>query len=516
MKAVTSDTEPRETPAWLHLLPWTAFLLIVAAAAFLRVFDIDARPLHSDESVNFLFIEGLFRDGTYPYSHENYHGPLYFYLMGLGIKIFGDGIGGVRAASIFSSLLLLFALLPLRKTTGWPFVLSSALLLSLSPSFVFHSRYAIHETLLLAASLWFASSAFNLWTRFDGSSVVSIGIALGIMISTKETWVITAAAVAFGLLLVGQPFQRLRLVLQRRQSLLLGFLLCLLIVLLNFTNGLQTGNGIRELLLAIPQWVGRGESDVGHFKPWNYYLEKLIWPTEPQLILITLIAPAFLALAFFAPRFLKSTTNTQVRLAFIRFLFGWAAATALVYSAISYKTPWLIINLTLPPILLIGAILGELLQARLTASRVLAAVLLLELSVFSFKRTSELCYANSLGGTDSLLRIEAHTPYGEHNPYSYVHTSPGTLTLVQDLFEYWKSHPDAKVLIGVNGYFPLPYYLRRNAGNLAYLKTTEPKAWKEQYDVIIVDQTVQFPDPEWEKRYYRLSDYAETNTYYKK
>ncbi|MCB0340148.1 MAG: hypothetical protein KDD53_11115, partial [Bdellovibrionales bacterium] len=56
-----------------------AMLCIGYLAYVLRTYEIGLRPLHNDEGVNFYFLQEIGRLGYYPYSHENYHGPLYFY-----------------------------------------------------------------------------------------------------------------------------------------------------------------------------------------------------------------------------------------------------------------------------------------------------------------------------------------------------------------------------------------------------------------------------------------------------
>lgn len=495
---------------------FAAFFALTLFAAYLRIRDIEARPLHSDESVNFLFIEGLFKDWMYPYSHENYHGPLYFFGMGLGIKLIDDSVLGVRAASIFFGTLLLTGLLPLRRLMGDAFVLIAGFLLAISPSFVFHARYAIHESLLVTASLWFASSAFLLWSKFERSGAILLGAALGVMIATKETWPVTVAAVGLGLLFVGNPWPRAKRALMLRQELFLGYLIGLVVIVLAFTNGLQSGQGLREFFLAIPQWIGRGNSDVGHFKPTEYYVSKLLWPVEPELILALVAAPLLSLLYWYSPKLLEKSEHTPVRLAFLRFLLLWSLAVVGVYSKIPYKTPWLIINLTLPLVLLLAWEIWAFAASPVLLARAVGMLICFAAVFTSYRSTSRLCYASEALIPDRLLRIDQHQPYGEGNPYSYVHTSPPMLELVRDIDAYIATHPDARVLIGVDGYFPLPYYLRKHHTHLAYLKTKDPAAWKDKYEVMIVEQTVNWSDPGFTKKYYRLSDYGESNTYFKR
>ncbi len=106
-------------------------------------------------------------------------------------------------------------------------------------------------------------------------------------------------------------------------------------------------------------------------------------------------------------------------------------------------------------------------------------------------------------------------PYGNSNPYSYVHTRDGMLRMVDDLKAYMKKHPDAGVLVGVGGYWPLPYYLR-DLQKIGYERITEPESRADRYDVLILDSTVAWENPGWLRKYYRLSDVQESNTYFRR
>lgn len=523
MKTDSSHAGP-SLPLFLF---YPLMLLILGLAYYLRAEGIESRPLHSDESVNFLFIEGLFRDGIYPYSHENYHGPLYFFLMGLGIKSFNDSVLGVRLAAVVTGTLLILGVLPLRRYLGTPLVLVSAFFLAIAPSFVFHSRYAIHETLLVAASLYFASTCFLLWTKGLKSSAVVVPLAASVMLSTKETWVIAAASVAVGLLFTGEcnaglswkekflsiaPWMRIE---RAREQLFLGYVLGLIVLVLSFSNGLKSGNGLHEFFMALPQWIGRGSGDVGHFKPFDYYVKKLIQTAEPNLNIGFGLSFLLGIAGSFFPQIFPARRDRELSLGYFRFLFAWSLFSVAVYSFIPYKTPWLIINLTLPLVLIQAWTIATLFESPLIAIKVVGVIAFAITSLTFSKNTARFCYSDS-SVIPEIIGSKEHLPYGEANPYSYVHTDPGMLRLIADLNAYWESHPNARVLIGVDGYFPLPYYLRKHASQLAYLKTKDPQAWKDQYDVILVDQTVKYADPNFEMKYYRLSDYGESNTYFKK
>ena len=108
-------------------------------------------------------------------------------------------------------------------------------------------------------------------------------------------------------------------------------------------------------------------------------------------------------------------------------------------------------------------------------------------------------------------------PFTNLNPYSYVHTSQGMIDMVKEIKNYEKrvNHP-INILVGTKAYWPLPYYLREyKRGGLAYAHTQDPQSQEYRYDVMIIDNTVNFWDARWSRTYYRLTDAQEANLYLK-
>ena len=71
-EVIKEDLDYLPPPAW-RLVFWLA----IAAAAGLRLFALDWRPLHHDEAVNWWFA-GRWLAGEFRYDPGNYHGPLLF------------------------------------------------------------------------------------------------------------------------------------------------------------------------------------------------------------------------------------------------------------------------------------------------------------------------------------------------------------------------------------------------------------------------------------------------------
>lgn len=274
------------------------------------------------------------------------------------------------------------------------------------------------------------------------------------------------------------------------------------------------------MFLAVPQWVGRNESDTGHFKPWLYYFRILFGTTlvdgslgvvgikidkfarnalgaETQH-LFTILAICICTIMSILGR---SRSLFSRDLALERFLALWSLLSVITYSFVSYKTPWLIINVTIPASLLLGVILLRLLRSNRGLVWKVSGVL------FVLGFSSYGCW---------LYNFEH--PYGKKTPFSYVHSHKGMLDLVKDLDAYAKKKGENRktsVLVGVSSYWPLPYYLRNLPVRAGYIAVKDPKKYKKQYRVIILNPSVEFDDSAYRKKYYRLSDSQEANVYYR-
>lgn len=474
-------------------------LAILIGAFFLRTYEIELRPLHHDEGVNFHFLKEIGAKGYYPYSHLNYHGPSYFYLSKLFLNIFGENELGLRLGSIVSGMVLVALPFFIMESLGVGFALLTAAFLALSPSLVFHSRYAIHEMLFLLLSIWFAVANFKWFASGAKSDLYQIFISLALLIATKETFVITGAATllglfcAFGLRHVGSQ------VLNNWPRYGGPFVAFTVLLLGSFSGGFQWLAGIHEMFLAIPQWIGRGTGDVGHFKPFLFYT-RVIQRTEPHLLIFYAISlGAFFA--FILPK-LKEFKVAQIfwQDRFLRFLIGLSVGFWLIYGLVSYKTVWLIISQTGAFILLMTRVfyLSYVNSSRLSRG-LIGVVVALSLGVSA---------SNS-------IYFNFTEPYSQSHPYCYVHTSEGMLRLVSDIKKYQQSHPSSKILVGVNSYWPLPFYLKDYASLVAYQGDSSPLGLSDRFDILIVDSKHTQELPGWIRKYYRLSGVQESNTYFK-
>src|SRR3954471_21316593 len=176
---------------------WSS-LSILLAAALLRLILLTQKPLHHDEGVNGLFLVNLFRTGYYHYDPSNYHGPSLYYLAVIPTSInnvfhWGHGLStfAIRFVTAAFGVGVVWLMLCLRRFLGA--ALAAAAFATVSPGFVFFSRYFIHEILFVFFSLGVIVAW--LWYRDTGKPryLMLASASAAMLFATKETWIITAA-----------------------------------------------------------------------------------------------------------------------------------------------------------------------------------------------------------------------------------------------------------------------------------------------------------------------------------
>src|SRR5579871_5074609 len=179
---------------------WWSSAAILIAAALLRLLFLTEKPLHHDEGVNGLFLVNLFRTGFYHYDPSNYHGPSLYYLAVIPTAInnvfhWGHGLStfAIRLVTAVFGVGVVWLMLCLRRFLGSPAALAAAAFATVSPGFVFFSRYFIHEILFVFFSLGVIVAW--LWYRDTGKPryLMLASVSAAMLFATKETWIITAA-----------------------------------------------------------------------------------------------------------------------------------------------------------------------------------------------------------------------------------------------------------------------------------------------------------------------------------
>lgn len=443
---------------YAHLILAAAVVIVASALRFPRLED---RPMHTDESVQALKFQGLLEHGQYRYDPDEYHGPVLSYATRVAAWL-----GGVRTLAEATEATLrcvpaVFGVGLVGLAWGWRGLLGrgaacwAGLLTALSPALVYYSRYYIHEMLLVFWSGLFLMAGWRYARSPHWGWAALGGAGLGLMHSTKETFVLQlgAAAVATGVLW-GRRWRRRGIPWPAgargwHAGLMLGVAAAVSAVF--FTSFFAHGAGLWDSIRTYGPWLTRAEGDSPHVHPWHFYLGLLAWthrgggPVWSELLILGL------AVAGGAWAWRRRGEDSPAG-AVGRWLSVYAVVLTAVYSVIPYKTPWCMLGFLHAYILLAGLGAAGLLGAvRAMPSRVAAA-------------------AAILVACGQLGVQAAHGSFGyaadPRNPYVYAHTSPNLLHLVRRMENLARAHPlgrsmVVKVIAAGGDYWPLPWYLRR-------------------------------------------------------
>lgn len=460
---------------WLAVL---LFLLVAATALALRLPSLDRRPMHNDEAVNAILLQRLWERGEYRYDPDEYHGPALHYaalpFLRLGSEKDFDHLteSTLRRVTVVAGVLLILLLALLHDALGKGATLAASLLAALSPAMVFYSRYFIHEMLLVAFTALMLGGVWRyLRSPRPGWAVVA-GIGLGLMHATKETFVLTLAAMGLGV--AGAVLGSRRRASSSAESTLtlpgcrwnprhlaLALGAALIVSVLLFTSFFANPRGPIDSVLTYLPWLRRAGGQSPHVQPWSYYFERLFWhaPVRGPFWSEGLIAVLALAggVAVATGRGLGAAS-----IGFGRFLVVYAAAITGAYVLLSYKTPWCLLNFLLPLILLAGLGVAAVLEWVGKGPGAWVAGLLLAAG------TAHLGWQGWRASHD----------FATHrgNPYAHSQTVPNVIELTDRVKAIAAASPqgvltEVRVVAPDSAYWPLPWYLRqlRNVGWLEKL-----------------------------------------------
>jgi hypothetical protein len=299
-----------------------ALLLCLAAlaAAALRLPGLADRPMHADEAVLADKLGTLLEKGEYRYDPEGYHGPALLYL-GLipprlaGVKRYADlDERLLRFTPAAAGILLAATPLLLAPAVGWTAAGWAALLLAVSPSFVYYSRYFIPETLLVLFTALFLSAGWRWLCSGRLVWALAAGASAGLMAATKETAVLALAAALAALTPWLGRWKQVR----RSQAgfAVLAGLAAAAVLLSSFG---QNPTGPWDYLRSyFATYLGRGLEPGPHSHPWRYYFGLLLWFRQGA-------GPAFTEAAILALAAAGAWTAWRSGRPFLRFLLLYAA-----------------------------------------------------------------------------------------------------------------------------------------------------------------------------------------------
>ncbi len=448
--------------SWVALV--AVLVVLTVGALWFRLPVLDNRPMHGDEAVHAFKFRELWEKGDYRYDYNEYHGPTIYYaelpvVWLQGRKNFTEVTpSDYRLSTVLFGAAMLLLLLPLSNALGKHGVVVSALLLAISPAFVFYSRDYIQEVLLAFFTLGMLACGWRYTRHLRYSWLIGAAVFAGLMIATKETAVITFVACGLAFPLTSFWTKRAdgispdlrRLWNSKFAPVAVG--VTLLTAALFLTCFFKHPQAAADYLRSYTPWLGRAHGTNLHRHPWYYYLQILIWsktgasPVWSEGLIMGLALVGGIAALLPKERGrLESSTQFARYLTFTSFLLTAA------YSVIPYKTPWCVLSFLLCFILLAG--IGAIALMRLLPGSLLKTVASLALLAGYWQlgaqsyRTSYVAYLDSA------------------NPYVYAQPVADVVELGQRLEKLTLAYHEhnamvIKVFSKDQYYWPLPWYLR--------------------------------------------------------
>jgi uncharacterized protein (TIGR03663 family) len=425
-----------------------ALLLLTGAALALRLPELSLRPMHNDEGVNALKFRDLWVNNNYKYDPNEFHGPTLPYATLPSALLAGGGDFNqfsektFRCVTVFfgAGLVLLLALVAtdLGKTeTLW-----AALWTVISPAMVFYSRYYIHEMLLV---FFTAFTFFCLW-RGGKFWVITAGVGLGLMAATKETFIFTGVALVLSVVSTRLLSRSATSFNPQWKYGAIALFVAAVVAALFFSSFFTNASGPLDAMRTYLPWGKRAGGQSIHAHPWNFYFQRLLAFHSPGGPFWSegLIAGLGVMGFIFAMR------DRRPLWLLIAFYTLWLT---IIYTALSYKTPWCLLGFYHGVILLAGLGAAGLLRLfRPAWVRIVCGVLLLAGAAQLSGQTWRENFGFDSNGTPWCDSAK--------NPYVYSQTSPDILRLMSTLDGL--AHEDTVIeVVSPDSYWPLPWYLRR-------------------------------------------------------
>ena len=177
------------------------FIVIFIFALYLRLHSLGDRAVHHDESLHGYFSYQMYIGNGYEHN-PLMHGIFLFHLVSLSFFIFGDSEFSLRFPMALIGSLMIFLPILLRDKIGTDGAILSSIMITISPSILYFSRFARNDIFMLFISLVLVIA---MWKYFSDKQmkwiyIFSVFLAIGFL--TKETQYIFVLIVSIYLLII--------------------------------------------------------------------------------------------------------------------------------------------------------------------------------------------------------------------------------------------------------------------------------------------------------------------------
>ena len=338
------------------------YIVVFLLAVFLRTYELGLRPYHHDESIHAFFSWKILENGLGDYKYDPvYHGPLLYYSSALMMWLFGDSDFTARLSAVAFGLGVIAFAWPLRRYLGRWGALAFMVLVTVSPSWTYFTRFIRHDIYLALCNLAVVYFAFRFGETGRGKYLYISAAFIALAFADKEDMYLLTPLFLFALVVMmlwgvlrgeetlkqatNETTSFLRRSLIPIFTSLVIFASIWVLLYTSFTYHPEKWFAVQE---ALNYWIGQQQiKRIGG--PWYYYVPELVL-YEP---LITF--PALAAV-------IGLITQKPAPSRFMRFAVVWGVGALFIYSWAQEKVPWLLIPQLLPLTLLSARWFGRVIE----------------------------------------------------------------------------------------------------------------------------------------------------------
>mgnify|MGYP000275662615 CR=1 FL=1 len=438
-----------------------AFVTILLVGAFLRLYKLDNRPAHFDEGGGHAIgARALLERGEYIYNPD-FHGPFLYHITALTFYLFGMSDITLRITQALFGIATIAILWLLKDYIKKETLLALSLLIALSPSLVYYSRFAVHDSYFVFFTTACIVFLYLYSRTHEKKYLYLFSASLAFLFTVKENVYITLAimAVYFGLEFLmefiaekGSISKRLKKnfylkwIKNQKKEIVISFLIFISIFSILYTSFFRyPQNFITAVKEPFIHWFTKTRTLKGYFQPPSFYLRIL----EEYDTTIFLLGLAGILLPLFE-------NNKYTRFASI-----FSALNMIIYLSIPYKEPNNVVHIVLP-LAISSAALIEHLKDSARKYVVLALFLASIYSLYITWQTSFVRYAD------------------EDNYLVYVQTVDDIKPMLRMIEKITKERgKDIQIVVNIpETEYPLSWYFREYKNVGYFSENIGPREWK--------------------------------------